>query len=101
MTGSRHDLHSVLDLLRRESALLEVDRPVDRGWEISAVLDRLGRGGWVGPALFTAVQGQPGWSVLGNLFADRRTIGLILGIDPAELSREFRRRMERPLPPVL
>ena len=79
MTPSRHDLRDVLDLLRKESALLEVERTVDRGWEISAVLDRLEREGCYDAVLFRSIEDRPGWSVLGNLFADRRTIARLLG----------------------
>jgi 2,5-furandicarboxylate decarboxylase 1 len=101
MSGSRHDLHDVLDGLRGQGALLEVDRPVDRSWEVAAVLDRLERHGRFDPVLFGAVQGHQGWSILGNLFADRRTIALLLGVDPARLGAEFIRRIEHPIPPVL
>jgi 2,5-furandicarboxylate decarboxylase 1 len=101
MTGSRHDLRHVLDLLRAESALLEVKRAVDPRWEISAVLDRLERAGIFRPVLFGAVQSQPGWSVLGNLFADRQTISRMLGVSPAAMNAEFARRLDHPIPPVI
>ena len=101
MSASVHDLHNAVDLLRKESALLEVDRAVDRRWEISAVVDRLERSGHFSPVLFRAVEGHPGWCVLGNLFADRRTLARILNIGPAEMTAEFARRMGHPVEPVL
>jgi 2,5-furandicarboxylate decarboxylase 1 len=101
MSNSRHDLHDVLDDLRAEHALLEVDRQVERGWEIAAVLDRLERTGRYDPVLFRSALGHPGWSVLGNLFADRRIIAMLLGIDPTRLSEEFTQRLEHPIQPVM
>ena len=101
MSRSAHDLHDVLDGLRDKGALLEVGRPVERSWEVAAVLDRLERAGRFDPVLFGAVLDHPGWSILGNLFADRHTIALLLGIDPADASAEFIRRLEHPIPPVL
>ena len=101
MTGGAHDLHQVLDRLRGMGMLLEVDRPVDRGWEIAAVADRLERSGRFSPVLFNVVRDYPAWSVLGNLFADRRTVAAMLGIDPADMSSELIRRMERPIAPEL
>lgn len=101
MSKSVHDLHDVLDGLRDQQALLEVDRPVERSWEVTAVLDRLERCGRFDPVLFRSVVGHPGWSILGNLFADRQTIASILRIDPSQLSAEFTRRLEHPVPAVM
>jgi 2,5-furandicarboxylate decarboxylase 1 len=101
MSRSRHDLHDVLDGLREERALLEVERPVERSWEVAAVLDRLERSNRFDPVLFRSVRGHPDWSILGNLFADRRTIAKLFGMDPADASAEFSRRMEHPIPAVL
>lgn len=101
MSENPHDLHDVLDCLRDQQALLEVERPVERNWEVSAVLDRLERSGQFAPVQFHSVLGYPAWSILGNLFADRQTIARYLGIEPARLSAEFARRLEHPIPPVL
>jgi 2,5-furandicarboxylate decarboxylase 1 len=101
MSKSVHDLHDVLDGLRNQRALLEVDRPVERSWEVAAVLDRLERAGRFDPVLFRSVLGHPGWSILGNLFADRQTIASFLRIDPSHLSAEFVRRLEHPIPAVM
>jgi 2,5-furandicarboxylate decarboxylase 1 len=101
MSGNPHDLHDVLDCLRDRQVLLEVERPVERSWEVTAVLDRLERSGRFGPVRFRSVLGFPGWSMLGNLFADRQIIAACLGIKPGQLSAEFARRLENPIPPVL
>jgi 2,5-furandicarboxylate decarboxylase 1 len=100
MSKSLHDLHDVLEDLRGQRALLEVERPVERSWEVAAVLDRLERCGRFDPVLFRSVLGHPGWSILGNLFADRQSIARFLRIDPSRLSAEFTRRMEHPIPAV-
>jgi 2,5-furandicarboxylate decarboxylase 1 len=100
MSKSLHDLHDVLEDLRGQRALLDVERPVERSWEVAAVLDRLERCGHFDPVLFRSVLGHPGWSILGNLFADRRTVARFLRIDPSQLSGEFTRRMEHPIPAV-
>jgi 2,5-furandicarboxylate decarboxylase 1 len=101
MSKSLHDLHDVLEDLRGPRALLEVERPVERSWEVAAVLDRLERCGRFDPVLFRSVLGHPGWSILGNLFADRQTVARFLRIDPSQLSAEFTRRMEHPIPAVM
>jgi 2,5-furandicarboxylate decarboxylase 1 len=100
MTASAHDLHDVLDRLRASGLLLETDHPVDPSWEVSAVLDRLERSHRFDPVLFGSVRGHPGWSMLGNLFADRRTIAAVLDVDPADLGAEFTRRIQHPVAPV-
>jgi 2,5-furandicarboxylate decarboxylase 1 len=101
MSKSVHDLHAVLNGLRDQQALLEVERPVERNWEVAAVLDRLECSGRFDPVLFRSVLGHPGWSILGNLFADRQTIARFLGIDSSRLSAEFTRRLENPIPAVM
>lgn len=101
MSKSLHDLHDVLEDLRGQRALLEAERPVERSWEVAAVLDRLERCGRFDPVLFRSVLGHPGWSILGNLFADRQTVARLLRIDPSQLSAEFTRRMEHPIPAVM
>jgi 2,5-furandicarboxylate decarboxylase 1 len=101
VTGNPHDLQEVLDRLRAQRLLLHTSRPVDRKWEAAAVLDRLERSQRFDPVLFTAVRGHPGWSLLGNLFADRGIIAAILDTDPADLSAEFARRIQQPVEPVL
>ncbi len=101
MSKSVHDLHDVLDGLRGQQALLEVNRPVERSWEVAAVLDRLEYSGRFDPVLFRSVLGHPAWSILGNLFADRNTIASFLGIGASQLSAEFTRRLKHPIPAVM
>lgn len=94
-----HCLRDVLDRLGRRR-VLHVERSVDPSWEVTAVLDRLERTGRHAPVLFEHIDGRPGWSLLGNLFADRRTIAEVLGIDPSDLNAELARRIEQPIAPV-
>jgi 2,5-furandicarboxylate decarboxylase 1 len=94
-----HSLREVLDALG--AGCLRVDKEVDRSWEISAVLDRLERSGRCEPVLFESIAGHPGWSVLGNLFADRASIASSLGIDVADLNHEISERLAKPIDPVL
>lgn len=93
-----HSLRSVVDALGDD--LIRVDVPVDRGWEVSAVLDRLERAGDYRPVLFQNIDGFPDWSILGNLFADRAILAAVLDIDPDNVNHEFTERMSGPLEPV-
>jgi 2,5-furandicarboxylate decarboxylase 1 len=81
--------------------LKEVHRPVERSWEVTAVLDRLERAGSFQPVVFRAIDAHPGWSVLGNLFADRASIAAILGVEADRMNVEFARRLDRPIEPIL
>lgn len=93
-----HSLREVVDALG--TRCLRVGRTVDRSWEASAVLDRLERSGRLQPVLFENVQGFPGWSILGNLFADRRAVAEMLGIELEETNAEITTRLENPIEPV-
>lgn len=95
----RHSLRAVLDALGDD--LLRAKAPVDRGWEVAAVLDRLEQAGDFRPVLFETVDGYPDWSIVGNVFADRAILAATLGIDPAEVNREFTERLESPMEPVV
>ncbi|MDX6234271.1 MAG: hypothetical protein QOH68_3368, partial [Nocardioidaceae bacterium] len=98
---SRHSLRDGLAVLQAASRLLTVTRPVERDWEVSAVLDRLERSGTYDPVVFEDVVGCPGWSVLGNLFADRSNISLLLGIDPSQMNAQIADRLAKPVLPVV
>jgi 2,5-furandicarboxylate decarboxylase 1 len=98
---SRHNLRDALSALQAASRLLTVTRPVERDWEVSAVLDRLERSGRYDPVLFDDIVGCPSWSVLGNLFADRTNIALLLGIDPADMNAQVAERLAHPIEPVV
>jgi 2,5-furandicarboxylate decarboxylase 1 len=101
MGQDAHDLHAIVEQLRRESLLREVRRPVDRSWEISAVLDALERDGDFSAVVFRDVTGFPGWSVLGNLYADRRAIAALFDTTVDRLSAEFGERLQHPIDPVV
>ena len=98
--GRAHDLQHVLADLRAQGKLLESDRTVDLTWEVSAVLDRLEREADLRPVLFRSIGGRPGWSVLGNLFADRRVLAASLGLPADDLVRTLVDRLEHPVTPV-
>jgi 2,5-furandicarboxylate decarboxylase 1 len=97
--GSAHSLRASLERLGAD--VVRVRKPVDPVWEISAVLDRMERSDRLQPVLFENIGPNPGWSVLGNLFADRRSIAAVLGIAPEELTAEVARRLESPLAPQI
>jgi 2,5-furandicarboxylate decarboxylase 1 len=78
-----------------------VDRPVDRAWEITAVLDRLERAGRFPAVRFSSIVGFPGWSVVGNVFASRPAIAALLDVPVDRLTQEVAGRLERPVDPVV
>ena len=80
-----HDLRSALDLLDAAGDLETVARPVDRAWEVTAVLDRLERDGRFPAVRYDAVEGFPGWAIAGNLFATRSKIAAFLGCAPDQV----------------
>jgi 2,5-furandicarboxylate decarboxylase 1 len=95
---SAEGAHSLRGALARLGAdVSHVTKPVDPGWEVAAVLDRMERANALQPVLFENVSANPGWSVLGNLFADRRIIAAVLGIAPDDLNSEIARRLESPI----
>lgn len=100
-TGVIKDLRDALRRLDEAGALAVVDRPVDRSWEVTAVLDRLEEQHRFPAVLFRSIQGFPGWSITGNLFASREAIAALLDVPPARLTREIAQRLERPVDPLL
>jgi 2,5-furandicarboxylate decarboxylase 1 len=94
-----HSLREVIDSLG--ARCLRVGRAVDRSWEASAILDRLERSGRFQPVLFENIKGFAGWSILGNLFADRRAIADALGIELSDMNAEITTRLEHPIEPVM
>jgi 2,5-furandicarboxylate decarboxylase 1 len=78
-----------------------VGREVDRTWEITAVLDRLERAGRFPAVRFDSINGFPGWSVVGNVFASRPAVAALLDADVGRLTQEVAGRLERPIEPVL
>jgi 2,5-furandicarboxylate decarboxylase 1 len=94
--------HSLREVIHSLGArCLRVGRAIDRSWEASAILDRLERSGRFQPVLFENIKGFAGWSILGNLFADRRAIADALGIELADMNAEITTRLEHPIEPVM
>src|ERR1700749_1639618 len=91
------NLRSLLELLRRESDLVEVSAEVDPHLELAEVHRRvIERGG--PPLLFRNVKGSL-YPVVTNLFGTERRIGLAFGPKPEALVRRAVHVAESPLPP--
>ena len=80
------DLRSALAQLAGCGELATVGRPIDRAWEVTAVLDRLEQDGRFPAVVFESVEGYPGWSIAGNLFATRSKIAAFLGVATGEVT---------------
>ena len=80
-------LRTAVEQLRAAGLLREVVREVDPSWEVTAVLDRLERSGALPSVLFSSLDGAPGWSLLGNLFADPSSIATLLGVNREDLTQ--------------
>jgi UbiD family decarboxylase len=91
------NLRSFLELLRKESDLVEVDAEVDPDLELAEVHRRVIERG--GPALlFKKVKGSR-YPVVTNLFGTARRIGLAFGPKPEALVRQAVHVAESLLPP--
>lgn len=95
------DLRDALRRLDEAGRLSVVEREVDRSWEVTAVLDRLEREQRFPAVLFRSIQGFPGWSIAGNLFASREAIAALLDVPAGRLTQEIAARLERPIDPVM
>jgi 2,5-furandicarboxylate decarboxylase 1 len=95
------DLRDAFRILDQAGRLARVRRPVDPAWEVTAVLDRLEREGRFPGVLFEQVAGHPGWSIAGNLFADRGSIAAMLGTPAERLTQTLEERLESPIEPQL
>ena len=49
---------------------------------------------------FRSIEGFPGWSILGNVFASRPAIAALLDVEVGELTPHMAGRLERPIEPV-
>ena len=93
MTG-RQSLRAFIDRLEAAGQLLRIGEPVDRRFEISAMLNEL----WDGPAvLFEKVTGSA-LPVAGNILNSIARFADGLGTTPAELQARIIAAVGRPLP---
>jgi len=95
------DLRGALGRLEETGALAVVERKVDRNWEVTAVLDRLEREGRHPAVLFRSIEGFPGWSIAGNVFASRSAIAALLNVPKEHLTQELSVRLDRPIEPEI
>ena len=109
--AGKDSLRSFLRLLEQSHAneILRVSRPVEPSkFEVSAVLKHLENRGKFPLVYFEHpkdVLGRPSsFPLLSNVFASRERIALALGLRPEqsgmELSLEYARRLQHPVPPV-
>jgi UbiD family decarboxylase len=99
MTSPLLDLRLLLDVLRREGELVEVDAEVDGDLEAAEVHRRVIAAG--GPALlFRRVKGSP-WPAVTNLFGTARRVELAFGRRPLDLVQRLADLPHTLLPPSL
>jgi 2,5-furandicarboxylate decarboxylase 1 len=95
--ADKQSIRSELKALRDADQLIEINVPVDREFELSAILERQGQG----PAIrFNAVKGYDG-SVVGNLLSSRAKMAFFLGVDEPALLSTLVHAIDRPLPPAV
>jgi 2,5-furandicarboxylate decarboxylase 1 len=93
------DLRTALAQLAACGELERVSRPVDRSWEVTAVLDRLEQENRFPAVVFEAVKDYPGWSIAGNVFASRSKIAALLGVGQGEVTETLAARLDAPIEP--
>lgn len=102
------DLRSHLDEVRARlpDEIVEIDREIDPGFEVTSVLQQLDERQKFPVCLFTNVRdlhGRPGHTVVSNLMAGRRRLAMAMGLEPDhyrnELAMEVDRRSQRGLKP--
>ncbi|MCA8956184.1 MAG: UbiD family decarboxylase, partial [Planctomycetes bacterium] len=99
MSRSLLDLRSLLDVLRRERELVEIDAPVDPDLEAAEIHRRVIAAG--GPALlFRSVGGAP-WPLVTNLFGTARRVELAFGPRPERLVEQLAALPRTLVPPSL
>jgi 2,5-furandicarboxylate decarboxylase 1 len=97
--GTAHSLRDALARLGKDA--LHVTAPVDRSWEVAAVLDRLENSGRLNAVVFENIQGFPGWSITGNVFAARDSIARILQVPVDSMNTHIADRLDNPRQPVI
>lgn len=92
-------LRAFIDLLEAEGELVRVRVPVALDQELAAICVKALRAR--GPALLFERPGGSDIPVLVNLLATRRRYGLAMDCEASETQREWNRRAEKLVPPVL
>jgi 2,5-furandicarboxylate decarboxylase 1 len=98
-TGPVDGLRDAIARLTVDGEIVSIARPVDPAWEVTAVLERLEQEGRYPAAIFRSLEGWPGWSVLGNLFATRSRIARLAGLGADELTAGLSARLGSPVEP--
>lgn len=91
------DMRGFLDLLGRAEELLSVPTELSADQEISAAIREVEEK--TGKALFLPHLKDYPFSLVGNLFGDRRRIALAFG-DPPDLLSAYAERRKAPIPPM-
>ena len=92
----KQSIRAEIELLRDAGELVQINAPVDREFELSAILERQGQGAAI---QFNNVTGHRGPAV-GNLLSSRHKMALILGIPDSELLSMLVRAIDHPIRPV-
>ncbi|MDZ4246887.1 MAG: UbiD family decarboxylase, partial [Dehalococcoidia bacterium] len=90
-------IRGMIEILREQGELLEIDGEVDPIYEISGIQKALENG----PAiLFNKIKGYPHARNIGNIFSRKERAPKIFGLkDPRELRLRCREAMRKPIPP--
>jgi UbiD family decarboxylase len=94
--ADRQSIRAELQSLRDANELVEINVPVDREFELSAILERQGQG----PAIrFNSVKGYGG-PVIGNLLSSRAKMAYLLGVAEPDLLSTLVHAIDHPIPPA-
>jgi 2,5-furandicarboxylate decarboxylase 1 len=94
--ADKQSIRSELELLREANELIDINVPVDREFELSAILERQGQG----PAIqFNAVKGYDG-PVVGNLLSSRAKMAFLLGVEESKLQNTLVHAIDHPIAPT-
>jgi 2,5-furandicarboxylate decarboxylase 1 len=95
--ADKQSIRSELESLRDANELTEINVPVDREFELSAILERQGQG----PAIrFNSVKGYDG-PVVGNLLSSRAKMALLLGVEESKLLATLVHAIDHPIAPTI
>ena len=94
--ADKQSIRAELQSLRDADELVEINIPVDREFELSAILERQGQG----PAIrFNSVKGYGG-PVVGNLLSSRAKMAYLLGVAEPELLSTLVHAIDHPIAPT-